>query len=146
MRLVTDGGHGSSDRHRILRDLLGELGQHPIVTRARGYPPSTFTEIRAELAPERWGYLVDDATLQITWYPGDHPQFTFHYSDSTGFDCGWHREPNPHVDGWAHYQERENSTGPYSYEAVTFEAETPTTLVWEVLDRLRDRLEARAEG
>ena len=54
MRLVTDGGHGSSDRHRILRDLLGELGKNPIVTRARGHPPSTFTEIRAELAPERW--------------------------------------------------------------------------------------------
>lgn len=61
------------------------------------------------------------------------------------FDCGWHREPNPHVAGWAHYQERENGTEPYSYEAVTFEAETPTTLVWEVLERLRDRLEARAD-
>jgi hypothetical protein len=140
---VNESG-GSGERHGILRDLLRELERHPIVTTARGYPPSLFTEIRARVAPERWGYPVDDATLQVTWYPGDRPQFAFHYNDATGFDCGWHCEPNPHVDGWLHYQERERDDEDYSYKPISFEAETPTTLVWEILERLQERLEERA--
>lgn len=149
MLVLPDGGgrfgsgSGSGDRHRILRDLLGELERHPIVIGARGYPPSAFSEIRAELAPERWGYPVDEAVLRVTWYPGGRSQFVFHYSDETGFDCGWHCEPNPHVDGWTHYQERESDDEEYSYEPISFEADTPTTLVWEILERLRNHLEVR---
>lgn len=136
-----DGGTG--DRHRILRDLLRELDRHPVVSTARGHPPNLFTEARADLAVERWGIPAEGATLRVTWFPGERPQFTFHYHDETGFDCGWHCEPNPHVDGWTHYQERDGPDEPYSYEPVSFEADTPTTLVWEVLDRLRDRLDGR---
>lgn len=139
----TNGDGGSGDRHRILRDIIRELERHPIVTNARGYPPSTFTEVRATVAPERWGYSADQATLRVTWYPDSRPQFAFHYSDGTGFDCGWHCEPNPHVRQWLHYQERESAGEEYSDEPISFETDTPTTLVWEVLDRLRERLEER---
>lgn len=140
----SNSNSSSGERHRILRDLIRELERHPIVRKARGSPPSTFSAIRAELAPERWGYPVDRASFRVAWYPDTRPQFTFHYSDSTGFDCGWHCEPNPHVDQWLHYQERENESEEYVYEAITFEAETPTTLVWEVMDRLEVRLDERS--
>ncbi|CCQ32664.1 hypothetical protein HTIA_0519 [Halorhabdus tiamatea SARL4B] len=69
----------------------------------------------------------------------DDPGYVFHYSDDTGFDCGWHREPNPHVDGKLHYQER-SSAESYQYESVSFSAETPPRILWTVLDRLTDRL------
>ena len=77
----------------------------------------------------------------MTWHPLDPPEFTFHYSDGD-FDYGWHHEPNPHVDGWAHYQER-TTTGEDAYEPVAFEGETATELVWEIMERLRERLERR---
>lgn len=140
----TNSGAGSGDRHRILRTLKRELTRHPIVTDATGQPPSTFTEIRADLTPARWGHPVEDATLRVTWFPDTRAQFVFHYSESTGFDCGWHREPNPHVDQWTHYQERPSDDAPYSYEAVSFETDSPTTLVWEVMHRLQTRLDKRS--
>lgn len=126
--------------HWILREIRSELERHPIVTATQGHPSSTFVEIRATLAPERWGRNAEDSTLRVTWQPIDPLEFSFHYSDAA-FDCGWHHEPNPHVEGSAHYQER--SDGDYEYEAVTFEGETPTELVWEVMERLRRRLQDR---
>ena len=141
--LRTDGGSGfSNSRHRILRELLRELRRHPIVTDVRGSPPSTFSELRAELAPQRWGYDVADATLRVTWIPLDPPEFTFHYSDET-FDCGWHHEPNPHVEGRAHYQERLGD-GEYQYTPTTFAGETAPELAWDILERLKNRLVERA--
>jgi len=149
--LRTDGdgtggdGAGSggfdADRHRILREVVRELDRHPVVVDARGHPPSTFTEVRAALAPERWGYGATEATLRVTWRPLDPPEFAFHYSEP-GFDCGWHREPNPPVRGDTHYQERTDG-GEYSYESVDFDGDTAVELVWEVTERLRERLADR---
>lgn len=134
-----DGGPSfSNDRTRILRELISALRRHPIVTEVYGYPPSTFTEVRATLAPHRWGHDVDSATFRVTWHPVDPPEFAFHYSED-GFDCGWHQEPNPHVDGTAHYQERYNG-GSYRYEPVQFDGETAPELVWETMERLQTRL------
>ena len=127
----------SGDRHRILRAIREDLERHPIVVAARGHPPSTFVEVRADLAPERWGHEAANATLRVTWQPITPPEFVFHYSDEA-FDCGWHHEPNPHVEGCAHYQERTGDE--YEYENVVFEGETPTELVWEIMERLRRRL------
>ena len=31
----------------------------------------------------------------------------------------------------------------YTYEPITFEAATPPTPIWEILERLRDHLEVR---
>ena len=139
---LTDGGTPfANDRHRILRAVIDALRRHPVVTDARGQPPSTFTEVTATLAPRRWGHDAADATLRVTWQPLDPPEFAFHYSED-GFDCGWHREPNPHVDGDDHYQERVGADD-YRYEPVSFEGETAPELTWEIMERLRQRLDRR---
>lgn len=52
-------------RHRMLRAIRGELERHPIVIAARGHPQSTFVEVRAKLAPERWGHDTKNATLRV---------------------------------------------------------------------------------
>ncbi|MFQ3475802.1 hypothetical protein HKK80_06025 [Halonotius sp. F2-221B] len=141
-RQRVDGGTPfSSDRHRALRAVIDALRRHPVVTAARGQPPSTFTEVSATLAPHRWGYHAADATLRVTWQPLAPPEFAFHYSEDS-FDCGWHREPNPHVDGDAHYQERVG-TDEYRYEPIRFDGETAPELTWEVMERLRKRLDGR---
>lgn len=146
---VADGGRDGArnlgrERHRILRELRRELERHPAVEHAIGAPDGRFRELHAELDPtQRFppSSAVEHAALRIAWWPApDDPEFAFHYSDSTGFDCGWHREPNPHVDGKTHYQERDSATDDYEYEPVTFDATTPTRLLWSVLDRLTNRV------
>lgn len=142
---VTDGGDPDApgrERHRILRELQRELGRHPVVHRVTGTPDEAYRELRAALDTAVLGVDAREATLRVTWWPDpDDPEYAFHYSDDTGFDCGWHREPNPHVDGKLHYQERTSPDEPYEYEPVSFAADTPPRTLWTVLDRLTDRLE-----
>lgn len=86
---------------------------------------------------------ADDAGVQLNWWPnpGGEDYFQFHYWDGSGVDCGWHRQPNDHVDGLDHYQVRASSEDEYGYEAVAFAAESPTGTTWEVLgERLPSRL------
>jgi hypothetical protein len=66
--------------------------------------------------------------------------YTLHYSESSGFDCGFHCEPNPHVDGLLHYQERSSPADGYTYEPVSFDARSLSRLLWELMDALTDRL------
>lgn len=66
--------------------------------------------------------------------------YTLHYSEPDGLDCGFHCEPNPHVDGVLHYQEREDPNDAYSYEPVGFDARSATGLFWELIDELADRI------
>jgi hypothetical protein len=80
-----------------------------------------------------------EAYIQANWWPqpDDEPNwFQFHYTDSSGFDCGWHRQPNDHVNGLDHFQERDSSEEEYRYEPVTFEHRTATGLTWEIIDGL----------
>lgn len=141
---VTDGGNSDDrgrERHRILRELQRELERHPAVQRVRGSPDSKYRELRATINPAVLGIEADEATLRVTWWPApDDPEYAFHYSDDSGFDCGWHREPNPHVDGKLHYQERPSPGAPYEYESISFAAGTPPRILWTVLDRLTDRV------
>jgi hypothetical protein len=143
--VATDGG--SSDdlgqkRHRILRELQRELRRHPAVQRVTGSPDDKYRELRATLDTAVLGADADEATLRVAWWPApDDPEYAFHYGDDTGFDCGWHREPNPHVDGKLHYQERSSPAEPYEYESTSFAAGTPPRILWAVLDRLTDRLQ-----
>lgn len=144
---LADGGRTPSrdpgqERHRILRELRRELERHPAVVHARGIPDEKFRELSADLDPTVLGRDAERATLRVSWWPaGDEAEFSFHYSDSTGFDCGWHREPNPHVAGKTHYQERTSSDEPYEYESITFAATTPPRILWAVLDRLDRRFQ-----
>lgn len=143
---VTDGGRDSSrrlgqERHRILRELRHELDRHPAVEVVRGVPDEEFRELRADLEPSAFERDAEHASLRISWWPGpEDPEFAFHYSESSGFDCGWHREPNPHVEGKTHYQERSGPHEAYEYEPVSLSTTVPSRLVWSILDRLSGRL------
>lgn len=144
---VGDGGRDRArnlgrERHRILRELRHELERHPAVLEVRGVPDGRFRELQATMDPHAFGRDANDATLRVAWWPapGD-AEFVFHYSESSGFDCGFHREANSHVPGKTHYQERANPEDEYDYEAVSFRTEVPARLCWAVLERLEYRLE-----
>jgi hypothetical protein len=109
---------------------------------------------------------ADSATLHVVWHPlpdgaetarpdaidrsTARPRtafdavFRLHYSESTGYDCGFHSEPNPHVEGWFHSQERFDPGEEYTYVEAGLEARTPTSALWELLDLLQDRLDEEA--
>jgi len=156
----SDGGTTPGrDRHRILRELRSELARHPAVLSVEGDPPSEYRELHATLDPSWFGRPRETASLRITWIPDPSPEpdesdragdawlrtpiqafYTVHYSDSSGFDCGFHCEPNPHIDGLLHYQERDEADDRYTYEPVSFDARSVSGLLWEIMDALANRL------
>ena len=160
-RVRFDGGSDTGrDRHRILRELRGDLARHPAVRSIVGEPPDEYRELRATLDPSWFGRPTEIASLRVTWIPtpspgpeaSDRPNdawmrtpirayYTFHYSESDGLDCGFHCEPNPHVDGLLHYQERDETNDAYTYEPVSFDARSVSGLLWELMDALADRLD-----
>lgn len=160
-RVLTDGGSSSdSDRNRILRELRGELARHPAVRTIEGKPSDEYRELRATVTPAWFGRQAEGASLRVAWIPDPSPgpetsdrasdtwmgtpiraSYSLHYSESTGFDCGFHCEPNPHVDGLLHYQERDSTDSAYTYEPVSFSARSASALLWELMDALSDRLE-----
>jgi hypothetical protein len=147
------------DRHRVLRELRGELSRHRAVRSVQGDPPDAYRELRATLDPSWFGRPAETASLRVTWLPNPSPgpdasdrendawkrtpiraYYTHHYSEPDGLDCGFHCEPNPHVDGLLHYQEREDTTDEYTYEPVSFDGRSVTGLLWEMMNALADRL------
>lgn len=133
--------------HRALREIRQELERHPAVDVAQGFPPDAHATVEATLDPAQLSTAVTEASLTVRWFAGqspeDPPQFSIHYSDDTGFDCGWHHEPNPHVEGWGHYQERSDPESRYAYEPYRFGSELPARVVWEVLSGLTVVLDER---
>lgn len=132
--------------HRALRGVKRELERHPAVASVRGFPSSRYTQVVGDIAIDQLDVDVDDATLTVRWYAGDTamspPEFSFHYSDSTG-DIGWHHHPQDHVDGWGHVQERAAAESTYTYESYSFASTQPTRVVWEVLSVLTATLQSR---
>lgn len=136
-------GHGpAAASHRALREIRRELERHPVVSEARGFPPETHSRLEAHLYPERLDRDVESASLEVSWFAGETtdapPQFTFHYSDGGGVDFGWHHEPNPHVDGWGHFQYRAGPSEEYSSDPYSVSTTVPARVVWEILERLRE--------
>ena len=156
----SDSGTTSGrDRHRILRELRGELARHPAVLSVEGEPLSEYRQLQATLDPAWFGRSGATASLRLTWIPDPSPgpedsdhtsdawrrtpiraYYTLHYSESSGFDCGFHCEPNPHIDGLLHFQEREDVDDPYTYEPISFDAQSVSGLLWEMMDALANRL------
>lgn len=91
----------------------------------------------------------DDARVQINWWPlhddEERHWYQFHYYESSGFDCGWHRHENSHVDSLDHYQERESDDSDgYEYYGTSLTHSNPVGILWEILGgRLEARLEMR---
>jgi len=157
-----DGGRDASgERHRILRELRGELARHPAVRTVEGEPPEVYRELQARLDPSWFGRPGETASLRVTWIPDPSPgpeasdrandawartpiraYYIFHYSEEGGFDCGFHCERNPHVEGLLHYQERGDENEAYTYEAASFGARSVTGLLWELMDSLAERLDS----
>lgn len=131
--------------HQALHGIQRELSRHPIVTQVRGFPSGEFTQVVAELDPKRWDVDRSDATLTVRWFTGEtpdaRPEFSFHYSDEIR-DFGWHHEPNPHVDGWGHFQVWNAASNDYCYEPYTFPTDNPSRLVWEIMSLLSSKLSA----
>ncbi len=159
-RVRFDGGSDPGrDRHRILRELRGELARHPAVRSVEREPSDEYRELRATLDPSWFGRPAASASIRATWIPDPSPgpeasdcandiwmrtpiqaYYTLHYGEPDGIDCGFHCEPNPHVDGLLHYQERKDTTDVYTYEPASFDARSVTGLLWEMMDALDDRL------
>jgi hypothetical protein len=131
--------------HRALHSIQRELERHPTISTIRGFPSGQFTQVVAAVATDRLDTDSTDGTLTVRWFagrtPDSDPEFSFHYSDENG-DFGWHHEPNPHVDGWGHFQERAGSATAYDYEPYSFSSHNPARVVWEVLSRLVAHLQS----
>lgn len=157
--LASDGGSPRSSvggrRMRVLDQLKRNLQSHPATANVRYEESGTGADWRLVAALD-CSILVgrrpsaDEARVFVNWWTHPSPtrdRFKIHYAESNGFDCGWHRQANDHVDGLGHYQERTSSDEEYTYEPVDFEYEGPVGLLWETLDeRLKQRLERRSEG
>ena len=140
------GGYDSADAsHRALRGIQRELERHPAVAYVEGFPSGSFTQVVAQLQSDVLGIDGTDASLTVRWFAGEtpasDPEFSFHFSGNAA-DFGWHHEPNPHVDGWGHFQRRSNAESEYAYEQYTFDSTNPTRIVWEIMARLPSRLDA----
>ncbi len=139
-----DGGHDPQQAsHEALRQIREQLTRHPLITSVEGLPHDTlYKELRADVDPSIIGTETPSGTLTVRWFvgdPTDPTRFTFHYSDESGFDCGWHHHEQDHVDGLGHYQKREG--GNYLYEAFQFGSKEPARVVWEVLEELQTIVE-----
>ncbi|WP_336361611.1 hypothetical protein [Haladaptatus sp. ZSTT2] len=160
---MTDvGSESGAERHRILRELRQQLEQHPAVEAAWGEPEGSYAEVVASVNPSFFGRETETATLRLVWYPAptytedesdahgdgwiENPRthfeamFKLHYSESSGYDCGFYIEPNPHVEGWFHFQERDSPDTEYEYEPSRLDARSPVSALWELLDLLEERL------
>lgn len=144
-----DGPRGESPaeiRHRTLTELRRTVQHHPAVDSAAGVrgDGGRFRELEVTFDPHILGIDAERAGLRIVWRPRPDPTeaayFVFHYHDSTGRDFGWHREPNAHVAGLEHYQERDSPDARYDYEPASFDSLAPIALLWETLDRIEQRL------
>lgn len=138
----TPGGpyNPSEASHQALRAIRRALDRHPAVTTVQGFPHDGYsTNVIGEIATNQFDIDGESATLTVSWFAGEtpdaKPHFSFHYSDGVE-DFGWHHEPNPHVDGWGHYQERPDSNTDYTYEAHSFTSQEPARVVWEVMELL----------
>lgn len=153
------GGDPGAVRHRILRLLRHELERHPAVQEASGEPDGEFAQLIATVDPSQFGRDAETATLELTWYPllesaeGESglpetggrltdvsAMFRLHYSEPGGYDCGFHHEPNRHVDGWLHFQDRGTPDSEYEYAPCDLEARSPVAALWELLDILSGRI------
>ena len=146
---LADGTGGESPaeiRHRTLTELRRTIRHHPAVADAYAAREGTgqFRDLHVEFVPEILGIDAEEAGLRVEWRPCPRAEgaayFVFHYHDSTGRDFGWHREPNPHVEGLAHFQHREDADEEYSYEPTRFDSDSPIALRWEILGRVERRV------
>lgn len=121
---------------QLRRDVLDRVPQITTIE----YVPDQIEarKLRATFDPDRLDPPTGPAspTLEIQWYrqqPEDW--FRVDYSDpNTGFHAGWHQDED-HADlGAAHFQYVIEDEG--DRWGRTFEHETPSLILWEIIEEL----------
>lgn len=121
---------------QLKRDVLDRVPQFRTVE----YVPDEVeaTRLKATVDPDR----VDPPTgpeapvLVVRWHRQD-PQdwFRVDYSDpNTGFHTGWHQDETHSELGRAHFQYTDGTDT--EHRAITFDHETPSLVLWEIVELL----------
>lgn len=152
--LISDGGSNSirlsGRRSRIFDRMRINLNHHPAIETVV-VRPTRDKKDRKLVADFNTHILVDglmdaeEARLEINWWThpiGIDDQFKFHYIESSGYDCGWHRQPHPNEPEipFDHFQQRASSEHDYQYQGVDFQEDTPIGLLWEVTNTRLPRI------
>lgn len=121
---------------QLKRDVLDRVPQITSVA----FVPNRIeaSQLHVRFAPDRLTPPTgpDPPELEIVWYrqtPRDW--FRVDYADpNTGFHAGWHQDESHPDLGPAHVQY--TTDGETTRRTVTFDYETPSLLLWEIIERL----------
>lgn len=126
--------------HQLKRDVLERV---PEIGTVEYVPDRTeATRLRATFEPTRLPIETGPAApkLVVEWYrqrPDDW--FRVDYSDpNTGFHAGWHQDEDHPDLGPAHFQRTAN--GKTTRRAIAFDHETPSLILWEIVEALLERV------
>ena len=122
--------------YQLKRDVLDRV---PEISRVEFLPDRAKAEqLEATFDPNRLDIETgpESPTLTITWYRQTRNDwFRVNYSDpNTGFHAGWHQDGDHPDLGPAHFQYTDE--GETDYQLFSFEHETPSLRLWEIIDHL----------
>lgn len=88
----------------------------------------------------------EEPELVVAWYRQDpHDWFRVNYADpNTGFHAGWHQDEDHPDLGQAHFQYSTVEGG--DRWGTTFEHDTPSLLLWEIVETLLDDVLPKYQG
>lgn len=120
------------------RDVLDRV---PHVTTVEYVPDDVEAKrLKATFAPNRLEPPTgpEAPELVVEWYrQTPHDWFRVDYSDpNTGFHAGWHQDEDHPDLGRAHVQYASDEEA--DRRAVTFQHETPSLILWEIIETLLD--------
>ncbi len=123
---------------QLKRDVLDRL---PEVDEVEYVPDrATAQTLQVRFHPERLPGDVGPRPpkLEIEWYRGSPDDwFRVDYSEpNTGHHVGWHQDEDHPQLGTAHLQETQD--GETRHRKKTFEHETPSLVLWEIVEELYD--------
>lgn len=125
---------------QLKRDVLERV---PHITTVEYVPDAVEAKhLRATFDPNRLTPPTgpEAPTLEITWYrQTPHDWFRVNYSDpNTGFHAGWHQDEGHPELGHAHVQYSNTETT--TRQAMTFQHETPSLILWEIIEELLEEI------
>ena len=135
---------GSDPNSRLYEQLKTDvLNRVPQITDIEYVPDEIIAnELRATFDPDRLPYATgpEPPTLSISWYrQTPHDWFRVDYADpNTGLHAGWHQDEDHPDLGVTHFQSGTDGTD--RRRSHTFEHETPSLILWEIIDSLFDNV------
>lgn len=134
------GGPNTYLYAQLKRDVLERV---PHITVVEYVPDDVEAkQLKATFDPNRLEPPTGPETpkLVIEWYrQTPHDWFRVNYSDpNTGFHAGWHKDEDHPDLGRAHFQY--STTEEADRWAVTFQHETPSLILWEILENLLEEI------